>query len=53
MVGCRVGIELPTIEVRYEQLSIQAEVFVGSRALPTLTNAATNVLQVHTPSFHS
>lgn len=48
-----VGIELPTIEVRYEQLSIQAEVFVGSRALPTLTNAATNVLQVHTPSFHS
>uniref|UniRef100_A0A0E0RAA5 ABC transporter domain-containing protein n=1 Tax=Oryza rufipogon TaxID=4529 RepID=A0A0E0RAA5_ORYRU len=40
-----VGIELPTIEVRYEQLSIQAEVFVGSRALPTLTNAATNVLQ--------
>uniref|UniRef100_A0A0E0MGP8 ABC transporter domain-containing protein n=1 Tax=Oryza punctata TaxID=4537 RepID=A0A0E0MGP8_ORYPU len=40
-----VGIELPTIEVRYEQLSIQADVFVGSRALPTLTNAATNVLQ--------
>jgi hypothetical protein len=48
-----VGIELPTIEVRYEQLSIQAEVFVGSRALPTLTNAATNVLQVYTPSFRS
>uniref|UniRef100_A0A0E0MGQ1 Pleiotropic ABC efflux transporter N-terminal domain-containing protein n=1 Tax=Oryza punctata TaxID=4537 RepID=A0A0E0MGQ1_ORYPU len=41
-----VGIELPTIEVRYEQLSIQADVFVGSRALPTLTNAATNVLQM-------
>uniref|UniRef100_A0A0D9XTN9 ABC transporter domain-containing protein n=1 Tax=Leersia perrieri TaxID=77586 RepID=A0A0D9XTN9_9ORYZ len=40
-----VGIELPTIEVRYEQLSIQADVFVGSRALPTLTNAATNVIQ--------
>ncbi|KAG8046991.1 hypothetical protein GUJ93_ZPchr0008g13285 [Zizania palustris] len=40
-----VGIELPAIEVRYEQLSIQADVFVGSRALPTLSNVATNFLQ--------
>ncbi|KAJ4840742.1 transcription factor, partial [Turnera subulata] len=34
----RVGIEHPTIEVRFEHLNIEAEVQVGSRALPTLFN---------------
>ncbi|KAL6638325.1 hypothetical protein ACP70R_025897 [Stipagrostis hirtigluma subsp. patula] len=40
-----VGIELPTIEVRYEQLAVEADAVVASRALPTLWNAATNFLQ--------
>ncbi|XP_015689586.1 ABC transporter G family member 40 isoform X2 [Oryza brachyantha] len=40
-----VGIELPKIEIRYEQLSVQADAFVASRALPTLSNAAVNFLQ--------
>ncbi|KAL6909620.1 hypothetical protein ACP4OV_001901 [Aristida adscensionis] len=40
-----VGIELPTIEVRYEQLSVAADAVVASRALPTLWNATTNFLQ--------
>ena len=44
---CRVGIELPTIEVRYEQLMVEAEVIAAGRALPTLWNAATNFLQVN------
>jgi hypothetical protein len=41
-----VGIELPTIEVRYEQLMVEADVIAAGRALPTLWNAATNFLQV-------
>ncbi|RRT68774.1 hypothetical protein B296_00008491 [Ensete ventricosum] len=46
----RVGLELPKIEVRYENVSVEAEVYVGSRALPTLWNATLNVLEVL--SFH-
>ena len=42
----RVGIDLPAIEVRYQGLSVQVDAFVGSRALPTLWNSATNILQV-------
>nr|XP_029118586.1 ABC transporter G family member 36-like isoform X11 [Elaeis guineensis] len=42
----RVGIELPTIEVRYEHLNIQAEIHVGSRGLPTIWNSTINVLEV-------
>ncbi|KAG6389557.1 hypothetical protein SASPL_151028 [Salvia splendens] len=34
----RVGIDLPTIEVRYEHLNIDAEAYVASRALPTFIN---------------
>jgi hypothetical protein len=41
-----VGIELPQIEVRYEHLSVEADVHVGARALPTLLNSAINVLEV-------
>ncbi|XP_061343387.1 pleiotropic drug resistance protein 1-like [Gastrolobium bilobum] len=33
-----VGIDFPTIEVRFENLKVEAEVHVGSRALPTVTN---------------
>lgn len=46
MHGCRVGIELPQIEVRYEHLSVEADVYVGARALPTLLNSAINVVEV-------
>jgi hypothetical protein len=41
----RVGIELPAIEVRYEDLSVEVDAFVGSAALPTLWNVTTNFLQ--------
>lgn len=41
----RVGIDLPKIEIRYEQLSVEGEVHVGSRALPTLLNAAMNTIE--------
>ncbi|XAR69347.1 Xenobiotic-transporting ATPase [Bertholletia excelsa] len=41
----RVGLELPTIEVRFEQLNVDAEAYVGSRALPTIFNSSVNVLE--------
>lgn len=47
MHACRVGMELPTIQVRYEQLTVEAEVIAAGRALPTLWNAAINFLQVN------
>ncbi|CAN6321859.1 unnamed protein product [Urochloa humidicola] len=40
-----VGIELPTIEVRYEQLTVEADVIAAGRALPTLWNAVTNSIE--------
>jgi hypothetical protein len=48
---CRVGIELPTIEVRYENLEIDADCFVGGRALPTLSNSFLNIMGVRTTSI--
>lgn len=44
----RVGIDLPTIEVRYENLSVEAEAYVGNRGLPTILNSALNVLEART-----
>lgn len=42
----RVGISLPTIEVRFEHLNVAAEVHVGSRALSTFLNFSVNILEV-------
>ncbi|XP_059428884.1 ABC transporter G family member 34-like [Corylus avellana] len=41
----RVSIEVPKIEVRYEHLSVEGDVFVGSRALPTLFNVTLNTIE--------
>jgi len=41
----RVGIELPTTEVRYEHLTVEADVVAAGRALPSPWNWATNFLQ--------
>ncbi|KZV20014.1 pleiotropic drug resistance protein 1-like [Dorcoceras hygrometricum] len=41
----RVGLDLPTIEVRFEHLNIDAEAYVGSRALPTVFNFTVNILE--------
>ena len=29
--GCRVGVQAPTVEVRFQDLTVEAEVFVGNR----------------------
>jgi hypothetical protein len=42
----RVGIDYPTIEVRYESLHVEAQVHVGDRGLPTLVNSVTNTIEV-------
>lgn len=41
----RVGIEIPKIEVRFENLSVEGDVYVGSRALPSLFNVALNTFE--------
>ncbi|GFZ04131.1 ABC-2 and plant PDR ABC-type transporter family protein [Actinidia rufa] len=40
-----VGIVLPTVEVRFEHLTIEADCYIGDRALPSLVNAARNIAE--------
>ncbi|KAK6772873.1 hypothetical protein RDI58_028111 [Solanum bulbocastanum] len=48
----RVGLDLPTIEVRYEHLKIEADAYVGSSALPTFINFMTNFIEPMLNSLH-
>ncbi|KAG0571017.1 hypothetical protein KC19_6G205500 [Ceratodon purpureus] len=48
----KVGIELPTIEVRYENLSIEADCYVGDRALPSNWNTLRNVIEAALDALH-
>ncbi|KAM6576200.1 hypothetical protein CsatB_028037 [Cannabis sativa] len=41
----RVGIEIPKVEVRFENLSIEGDAYVGTRALPTLLNSSLNMIE--------
>ncbi|KAK3015866.1 hypothetical protein RJ639_006554 [Escallonia herrerae] len=41
----RVGIETPKIEVRFQNLSIEGDAYVGTRALPTLLNSTLNSIE--------
>ncbi|XP_039160859.1 ABC transporter G family member 29 isoform X1 [Eucalyptus grandis] len=41
----KVGIQLPTVEVRFEHLNVEADCCIGSRALPTLANVALNMAE--------
>ncbi|XP_054783595.1 ABC transporter G family member 36-like [Prosopis cineraria] len=41
----KVGIRLPTVEVRFQNLTVEADSYIGSRALPTLPNVALNLLE--------
>ncbi|XP_077211753.1 pleiotropic drug resistance protein 1-like isoform X1 [Tasmannia lanceolata] len=42
----QVGIDTPTIEVRFEHLNIEAEAYVGSRATTTLLNYYLDMVEV-------
>ncbi|KAL0323943.1 UNVERIFIED_CONTAM: Pleiotropic drug resistance protein 1 [Sesamum calycinum] len=48
----RVGIDMPTIEVRYEHLNIDAEAYSASRALPTFINFNINMIEGFLNSLH-
>jgi ABC-type multidrug transport system fused ATPase/permease subunit len=39
----RAGIQIPTVEVRFRGVNVQAECHVGTRALPTLANVSLDV----------
>ncbi|KAI6669859.1 hypothetical protein NL676_004744 [Syzygium grande] len=41
----RVGIEIPKIEVRFQNLCIEGDAYVGTRALPTLLNSTLNAIE--------
>ncbi|XVF82763.1 hypothetical protein PTKIN_Ptkin16aG0075400 [Pterospermum kingtungense] len=41
----RVGIDVPKIEVRFENLSIEGDAYLGTRALPTLLNTTLNTIE--------
>ncbi|GFQ02120.1 pleiotropic drug resistance protein 2 [Phtheirospermum japonicum] len=41
----RVGIEIPKIEVRFKNLYVEGDAYVGTRALPTLLNSTLNTLE--------
>ncbi|KAL2318113.1 hypothetical protein Fmac_031989 [Flemingia macrophylla] len=41
----RVGHDIPTIEVRFEHINAEAQVYVGGRALPSLQNFFVNVIE--------
>ena len=41
------GIEIPTIEVRFENLNVEAQAFVGSSGLPTFINFSISAVEVN------
>ncbi|XVE54347.1 hypothetical protein DITRI_Ditri03aG0073100 [Diplodiscus trichospermus] len=41
----RVSLNLPTIEVRFEDVNMQGEAYVGSRALPSIFNSIMNNIE--------
>lgn len=49
----RVGLEFPKIEVRFQNLTVETYVHVGSRALPTIPNFICNMTEVLTFSYLS
>uniref|UniRef100_A0A7N0V1X9 ABC transporter domain-containing protein n=1 Tax=Kalanchoe fedtschenkoi TaxID=63787 RepID=A0A7N0V1X9_KALFE len=48
----RVGLDIPTIEVRFEHLNVEAKVYVGSRGLPTVFNFFSNAAEAFLNYLH-
>ncbi|CAH1425582.1 unnamed protein product [Lactuca virosa] len=47
-----VGIDLPTIEVRFEHLTVEADAFTGCRSLPSFLNFIIEILEAFLNIFH-
>ncbi|KAL1156685.1 hypothetical protein V6Z11_A08G107000 [Gossypium hirsutum] len=43
---------MPTIEVRFEHLNVEAEAYVGNRALPTMFNFSVNIVEGLLSNLH-
>lgn len=50
---CRAGIDLASVEVRFQNLSIDADIAVGARGEPTVLNAYRNKLEVNASLPHA
>ncbi|KAL7597678.1 hypothetical protein Lser_V15G25189 [Lactuca serriola] len=48
----RVGINLPTIEVKYEHLTVEADINTGSRALPSFINFYIDIAEAFLSFLH-
>ncbi|KAK9078287.1 hypothetical protein SSX86_002344 [Deinandra increscens subsp. villosa] len=48
----RVGIDLPTIEVKFEHLNVEADIETGSRALPSFFNFYLEIVEGFLSLFH-
>ena len=46
-----VGIQLPTIEVRFQHVNVETEAYVGTRALPSFINFPINIIEVKRYDF--
>ena len=44
--SCSVNLRFPSVEVRFENVNVEAGVYVGTRGLPTLLNFAMNMTSV-------
>ena len=51
-VSCRANIPLSQVEVRFQDLSVDADIAVGSSGLPSVYNTYKNVLLVRCPAMH-
>ncbi|KAI7750120.1 hypothetical protein M8C21_024673 [Ambrosia artemisiifolia] len=41
-----IGVTLPTVEVRFENLTVKTNCYAGNRAIPTLTNTVRNIVDM-------
>ncbi|KAI3803438.1 hypothetical protein L1987_31589 [Smallanthus sonchifolius] len=48
----RVGIDLPTIEVKFEHVTVEADINTGSRALPSFINFHIDIFEMFLSLFH-
>lgn len=50
--GCRAGLARPRVEVRWEDLAVEARVLVGQRARPTVLSFYRDALMARSPWLH-
>ncbi|KAK3219635.1 hypothetical protein Dsin_013605 [Dipteronia sinensis] len=48
----KVGMDIPTLEVRFEHVNVDTEAYVGSRALPTFLNFFFNMIEALLNCLH-